>query len=529
MTLFSELTSFGAFLAGLPVLARRRLTPEEGRTIVRRRLEGRVEHLLATVERAYTMGAHRPYGALMRAAGCEPGDVRRRATLDGVEAALRELRETGVWISFEEFKGSRPIVRGSLTLPTRAADFDNPTLRRYTVGSTGGSTGAARRVLLDLDFLEARKASHAVLQETHGLHDVPLALWAEIPPGHGLEAALLQSILHGNVHRWFTPTWGGRGDPGGRFRVATRVAVQVARAAGVPIPRPEYLPLDRADEIVRWVAVALARHGRCAVRAHVSKALRIALAARAMGVDLTGLTISSGGEPPTEAKVREITATGARFLANYYFMEAGPIGFACTQGADAGDLHFMADHLALITAPREVGSFGLEVESFHVTTLLPSAPKLLLNVELDDYGIVEERGCGCPFDDLGLHTHLRQVRSFSKLTGEGVTLIGSDMERILETALPARFGGGATDYQLLEEEDDRGFTRLTLLVHPRLSITDEAAVVNHLHEELSRAGGAAAVSRAIWGQAGTLRVRREPPRTSGRGKTRLLVREAPSR
>lgn len=71
---------------------------------------------------------------------------------------------------------------------------------------------------------------------------------------------------------------------------------------------------------------------------------------------------------------------------------------------------------------------------------------------------------GCPLEDLGLTDHLRQVRSFSKLTGEGVTLIGSDVVHILEEVLPARYGGSPLDYQMMEVEDEDGFTRLWLLV-----------------------------------------------------------------
>ena len=43
----------------------------------------------------------------------------------------------------------------------------------------------------------------------------------------------------------------------------------------------------------------------------------------------------------------------------------------------------------------------------------------------------------------GFTTHLREVRSYSKLTGEGVTLIGDEMIHLLEHVLPARFGGSA--------------------------------------------------------------------------------------
>ena len=44
----------------------------------------------------------------------------------------------------------------------------------------------------------------------------------------------------------------------------------------------------------------------------------------------------------------------------------------------------------------------------------------------------------------------------------------------MERVLPARFGGSPLDYQLMEEEDERGFTRLSLLVSPKLRIADES-------------------------------------------------------
>ena len=87
--------------------------------------------------------------------------------------------------------------------------------------------------------------------------------------------------------------------------------------------------------------------------------------------------------------------------------------------------------------------------------------KILLNVQSDDYGVVEERRCGC-HSKPRLPTHVRGVRSYKKLIGEGVTLVGSDMERVIERVLPARFGGSALDYQLAEEEDARGFTRILI-------------------------------------------------------------------
>jgi hypothetical protein len=178
----------------------------------------------------------------------------------------------------------------------------------------------------------------------------------------------------------------------------------------------------------------------------------------------------------------------------------------------------MEDSLALIQRRREVPGHKAEIDAFCFTSLLPSASKILLNVESDDFGEVETRDCGCALGELGFGRHLRHVRSFRKLTGEGVTLVASEMERVLGEVLPARFGGSALDYQLLEEEDDRAFSRLSLLVDPGVSIDDEDAVIEVVLDALSGSSPAANLAQGLWRQAGTLRVRREAPRWTSRGK-----------
>jgi hypothetical protein len=60
------------------------------------------------------------------------------------------------------------------------------------------------------------------------------------------------------------------------------------------------------------------------------------------------------------------------------------------------------------------------------------------------------------------------------------------MLHILEEVLPARFGGSPLDYQLLEEEDEQGFTRLSLLVSPRVALADENAALELIASALQR-------------------------------------------
>jgi hypothetical protein len=122
---------------------------------------------------------------------------------------------------------------------------------------------------------------------------------------------------------------------------------------------------------------------------------------------------------------------------------------------------------------------------------------------------------------MGLSLHVRDIFSFAKLTGEGVTLVGSDMVRILEEVLPARFGGTALDYQLVESEE-RGLTRLTLVVDPAVQLRDSDEIVSVVLDALGPSGLATDI-RQLWTQAGTLRVKRSKPVITSRGKQASIV------
>jgi hypothetical protein len=217
-------------------------------------------------------------------------------------------------------------------------------------------------------------------------------------------------------------------------------------------------------------------------------------------------------------KIQLITQAGASVVPAYHLTEAGNVGQGCTRPVDGNDIHLFKDSFALIQHSRPVPGSELNVDAFLLTSLLPSAPKLLLNVESDDYGVLETRDCSCPFQEYGFTEHLREIRSFRKLTGEGVTLLGSDLIRLIEEVLPLRFGGSPLDYQFLEEEDENGFTRLTLIISPRVNLLNEKNVLDILLEALEQEGGASNMARAVWNQAGTLRIKRMEPIWTHRGK-----------
>ncbi len=517
--LLSDLRMYSRFAWGLHGFLRGRITLPQAEEIVRRRLEEREANFLRLVERGVYGHPRSPYLPLLKLAGCEPGDLRQMLRDRGLESTLRALREAGVYVSFEEFKGREPMVRQGRVLPTRARDFDTPHLSASYQVESGGSTGAGSRVELDLEHLAATASTRMLCYAAHGLLDTPTAVWGGIPPDSRALAIILRRARFDRVpQRWFTPLSTRELHPALKHRFATQFTIGMSRLMGVPIPSPRPLPLDQAHVLARWAAATIRARGSCLIRSQVSTTLRICLAARELGLDLRGAAFMGGGEPPTPAKVREITRGGARWIPSYAQVEAGTIGSGCARPLDGNDVHFLEDGLALIQHPRQVPGTEIDVTAFHFTTLLPSVPKVMINVETDDYGVLEQRACGCPFERYGFRQHIREIRSFRKLTGEGVTLIGSDMVRILEEVLPGRFGGSPLDYQLQEEEDERGFTRLSLIVSPRVPLADEAALIEVVLAELGRLGGAADSARATWRQSGSLRVKRQEPAWTARGK-----------
>jgi hypothetical protein len=372
---------------------------------------------------------------------------------------------------------------------------------------------------MDLDHIISQAPFIMMREHTHGLLNVPTAIWRGILPDESGLSSILYRYRFGNLpKKWFTPITKQNFKPSLKNHLATKYIIMMGHLMGAPMPWPEPVPLEQAIVVARWADRALESHGACLINTHVSMALRVSIAAQEERINLTGATFMGGGEPPTPAKVREITRTGARYIPNYYLADTGVIGSGCANPIEINDMHFFKDGLALIQYPCQVHGSEITVDAFYFTTLLPTSPKIMLNVESDDYGIIETRTCGCPLEGYGYTEHIRQVRSFRKLTGEGVTLVGSEMVRILEEVLPSRFGGSPLDYQLVEEEDERGFTRLTLSVSPSIQFANDEEVIETILEALGRSSVASDLARSIWSQAKALQIKRMEPIWTARGK-----------
>lgn len=519
---------YGRFLTGLRPFLRETIDVARARAAIERRLAERETLLLRVAERGFFGHPRSPYRELLAIAGCTFADFRSLVRHRGIEGALRSLREAGVHFTFEEFKGRQPVVRGGRELAVSPEQFDNPYLSHYFGTSTGGSTGVPARVSTDLTHLAVQAEQRLVLMDAHDVVGIPFAIWRPpLPSGSGINSVLRAARWGAPPDRWFTPLVHEDFRPGLRFRLANSATIALGRLYGARLPWPEAIPIDDAHRIAMWLADARGRHGAALLNTTVSNGVRIAVAARERGLDLSGTTLWMAGEPLTSSRAKLIVTSGARTMTDYGAAESGRIGLGCARPVSESDVHVTLDTHFVLAWPREVPSTGEMVSAFHVTTIHPSAPKLMLNVEFDDCGILEQRACGCPLGELGLTTHVRSIRSFGKLVGEGVSLLSSEMMHILEDVLPSRFGGSAIDYQL-EEGEENSQTRLTLVVSPRVDIPDEASVVETVLGALREISAGADVARAFWQQGRTFRLRRGEPYRTARGKQPALVRRAPA-
>jgi hypothetical protein len=520
MSLFSQVEMYWRLAWGLKGFLKEPVTLEQGREIIRQRLQDREQNLLAMVKRAIYDNEASPYLKLLRQAGCEYGDFEKMVRSDGIEPSLKRIYEAGVYISIEEFKGKKEVSRGGKVFTFKESDFDNPFLVRHFEASSGGSRSAGTTVTMNLDRYYYLAAQNTVTFDAYGILGSPVLVWQPILPSTAGLPTVFRSIKMGKPPiKWFSPVEARTIKPSLTKRLATYYAVYASRLFGAAFPKPEYVNFEQADKVADYMAEVLKKGQGCVLWTPPSSAVRICQVSGQRQLDLSGATFVVAGEPLTPAKMKEIRAVGANAVNMYATAEIGIIGFGCAgQTVAPDDIHVLKDSHAVIQHRRETPFGGASVDAFLFTSVLHKAPKILLNVESGDYGVIETRQCGCKVEELGLTDHIYNIRSFDKLTGEGMTFVGTDILRIIEEVLPAKYGGASTDYQMVEEEDEGGRTCLTILVSPEVGEIDERQLVQTVASELSKGNDVRRMMTEIWSQAEMLRVKRMRPFITAAGK-----------
>jgi hypothetical protein len=499
-------------IRGLPGYLRNPLTIAESRAILRRRLERREADFLDLARRTIFADGKSPYRALMRHAGCEYGDLVRLVSRGGLEGALQSLFNAGVYLTVDEYKGRKPTVRGNTSIPVDPHRLRNPLMIPHFWANTSGSRGEATPIPLDLACIRDRAVDMFLALASRGGERWRNAVWGM--PSIG--PLLWYSACGSPASRWFLtldPTTPGLHP---RYRWSVRAIVWTGRLAGVPMPFPEHVSLNAPCRIARWMEQVLRAGETPHLFASPSAAVCLCRAARDVGIDVAGSRLTITGEPVTQARLEAIRLAGVDAMPDYGSADSGgSVGYGCLSPEAPDDIHVFSDLNALI----QVDAHPFPKGALLMSSIRPTVPFVFLNVSMGDRATIAHRRCGCPMESLGWVTHIHTIRSYEKLTAGGMTFEDTDVVRILEEVLPRRFGGGPTDYQLVEEMADDSQPRLRLLVHPAVAVDDPAAVSDLFLDALGAGSGTRRVMALQWRQAGFLSVERKAPFATPSGKT----------
>jgi hypothetical protein len=481
------------------------MTPEEAlakaNDSIRKRVLAREENFLSFVEKGIFQYACSPYLKLLERKRIQFNDLKTWVGKDGIERALRILENDGVYFTVDEFKGKVPVVRNGIEFWCQEGMFDNPFLSYVYEVRSGATRSAGTRVRIDFDYLHQRSLYDALFLNMHGCLKAPIANWFPIFPGApGINSSLRFADIGNPVQRWFSQVPEDQLNVNWEKKWGTKLIFTLGKLHGCRLAEPEYVGLDDALKVAEWAAAALQQHENCVVYTFASSAVRVCIAAAEKNLNIKGTKFLVTGEPLTPQKRTEIEAVGGAPVPVYGISEAGVIAAGCDQSHPQSDhCHLYKDTTAIISHRQNVPHSDLFVESYLFTSLLYESPKILLNVGMGDYGEISSESCACVFGQVGFDACLNNIRSYEKLTGEGVTFVDTDFIRIVERDLPERFGGRSTDYQLVEKEDSRGFTHLQLLVSPRVGEIQETEVLDRFLNLLRRAEA----SPDSWSQSGT--------------------------
>jgi hypothetical protein len=515
-----EVATNATLAAGLGDFLHERLTAAQAEEKIKKDLGLRAENFLEVARTQIYARAGSPYLRLLRLAGCEFADLAAHVRHHGLESALEKLAKEGVYFTSEEFRGKKEVVRGKDSFRVSPADFLTTDPLRGIAIQTGGTRNTPIRSFLSTARLAEQRFELAVLFSAHCLSTYRHALYDGIlPVSGGIKFLLVYARMGVPVDRWFARKIPANSPLGRWYHYATTyVIVLTGRWHGHRFPKLEFTDIQDIERIVEWVLESKRRGMACCIKTGASSACRIANVARKKGISLEGTKFLIGGEPFTEAKRDAIEQAGARAVPRYSFGEGGSVGLGCASPLHTDEVHVSRHRLALIRQPRPIAETAAPIHPLLFTTFAPHEVRLLLNVENGDYATFESRDCGCALEKLGLKLHIHHIRSFEKFTSEGMNYFYGDLFELFEKVLPAEFGGGPGDYQLVEEEDERGQTRLSLLVHPRVGSLDETRLVSHFRTALAQGPRSNRVTARLWQDARTFRVVRKAPHASVRGK-----------
>ena len=494
--------------------------PDDPDEQLRRQFENREFSFLDIVREAVFARPDHPYAAMLRLAGCEYGDLADSVKRQGLEDTLSRLRDEGVYLAHDEWKGKIPIVRCGKEIPSDPKSFTNPLVTGWLQGTSSGSRGrpvtTSRSTAAEIHM----QLYHMLRTREFELKD---RAWIQVrpilPSSAGIKSSVRGRKLGAPVDRWFSV--GSTLADYWHYRAATQAFVIMGNLMGARAPRPIYLPPNDFSPVAAHIA-RRRREGKASVVNGIASTLvRVASAALDNGYDISGTLFLCGGEALTSGKLQLFRSAGAEASVSYSISEIGHVGLACRQ-ITGNCVHLLEDSIAAITCRRPAPySDDVEVDSLHFTTLLPYAPNIFINIEMDDDGVIEPAHCDCVFSRLGFQRRINHIASFGKVTPQGMTFHGTDLVKVLEEVLPSRLGGHPGDYQLVECEAENQQTLLRLYVSRRAGVTDTNRVRDVFMEHMRGRWGGALATR-LWAHSAAVEAIVAEPYVTRTGKVHAI-------
>jgi len=501
----------------LPSYLKKKIEPAQAEALIKQRLERRSEDFLLIINRCIYDYPKSPYAKLLSHAGCDYGDIQKLTSEEGVEGALRFLFQNGVYFTSKEMRGEREIVRGSLRFRVSPQNLRNPYAKPQIPVRSSGSRSRGTHVIRSLDFAFDNTLHMAHFFRARQILSAEHAIWI-VPGGVTLNLLIKLNLAGATPVRWFSQLDPSSQELDLRYKLSTWILQFSGRLAGTPMPKPEFVSLEDPKPIIDWMREQIKKGLKPHLYTLSSSAARLSHRAIESGIDLKGAHFTISGEPATQTRIQTIRRSNAEVLPAMGCVETGTVGYGCLQPAAFDDLHLAKDLHAVIQPEKTDNTVGLGARSLLFSSLRLSSPLILLNVSVGDQATLERRSCGCPLSDIGLDTHLHDIRSFEKLTSGGMAFQDTDVIRILEEDLPLKFGGGPTDYQFQEDEGEDGTPRLRLFVHPAVCPKDENAIKEYFLKKIGKGSGADKITSLLWRTSDMLTVEREVPQTTATGK-----------
>jgi hypothetical protein len=514
LTLLREAIQYTKMALGLYRRARARELGDP-EAAVREQVRNRERNWLEKLRKVVFADSENPYHHMFRLAGCGYEEVAAMVSRNGLEKTLERLLEAGVYLTHDEFKLKTPLVRGGRRIAVHERSFDNTLVKADMESRSSGSRSKGTYNRRNIQYDLYREARHAMIERELGMTGRPeVAIKPILPSAQGFSSAFMAWRQQRPFPAWFAPD--DRGCNSIHYRVVTNLFVTELRMLGIPFPYPTYLGHNDFTAAAELVARLCAEGHPPVVSGMVSPLVRVAAAAAEKDLDIGGSLFLPAGEAVTDAKRATIEAAGGKVYPRYIVSEVGTIGQACSRMKTGNDVHLFPDGVAVIVRQRKAPLSEVEVDSLMFTTLLPFSSRVLINLEADDAGLLVPRRCDCLFSSLGSTMEVRGIYSYGKLTGQGITLIGTDVVRVLDEDLPRRFGGVPGDYQLVEMETGLQ-TQMILRVSPRVGAVSREEVRQVFLSRLTRFYGGH-IARRMWTQSEGLVVEIAEPIAGSSGK-----------